>query len=97
MKKLLLVLLIVPFLFGCTIQRKPVDDMFPQMTYLEVYNGGSMIASYEGRVEIKMGSMKNKNFYGEDFILEVYEIYVDGHYVETFIDSEAMAFRFKVY
>lgn len=95
MKKLLLVLLIVPFLFGCSIKRKPVDDMFPQMTYLEVYNGSLMIASYEGLVEIKMGSMKNMNVFGEDFILEVYEIYVDGHYVETFIDSESMAFRFK--
>lgn len=97
MKKLLLVLLIVPFLFGCTIQRKPVDDMFPQMTYLEVYNGGSMIASYEGRVEIKMGSKKNKNFYGEDFILEVYKIYVNNQYVETLIDSESMAFKYKEY
>lgn len=97
MKKLLLLLLIVPILFGCSLKRRPVDGMFPKMKYLEVYNGGTMIASYEGLIEVRMGSMKNIHIFGEDFILEVYKIYVNGEYVETFIDSEAMAFRFIDY
>lgn len=93
MKKILLMLAILLF-FGCSVERKPVNDMFPQMSYLEVWNGGTLISTYTGNITVEMGSMKNVNIFGEDFVLEIYNIYIDGVYMDTFVDSEAMAFRF---
>ena len=97
MKKNLIVgLLILASIFcSCTIKRYSVDKMFPIMSYLEVYNGGTCIGQYEGNIQVKMGSMCNTNIYGHDFILEYYEVYVNGKYVESFIDSDAMAFKYK--
>ena len=82
-------------LMGCTFNRKPVSTMFPDMSHLEVYNGGTCIAEYDGLITITMGSIGNYNAYGHDFVLEYYEIYLNGNYVESFIDSDAMAFKFR--
>lgn len=92
----LTVVLVIALTFAsCTLKRAPMENMFPAMTHLEVYNAGECIGNYDGYVQLKMGSISNNNVYGHDFILEYYEVYVDGRYIESFVDSDAMAFKYK--
>lgn len=80
---------------GLNIERQS-KDMFPKMTKLEVFNGGQSILFLEvtnqSYIEIRMSGVSNHNGAGRNFYLERYDVYVDGNYITTIIDSEAMAF-----
>lgn len=100
MKKLFKLLLILGFIFtitSCNVTNKMRDGDTPFSTvptHIEFWNGGTCIGSYDNAT-VRVSSVHNSRLLGAPITWYYYEIYADGFCVDTIIDSEALAIKYK--
>ncbi len=99
MKKLFLILLVSMVCFtGCmnvTKETKNGTTPFPTFpTHIEFWNGGACIAEYDDAVVI-VKTAYNTFWVGEPITWYIYEVHQGGAVVDTIIDSEALAIKFR--
>lgn len=99
MKKIFLIsfLLISISLTSCNITNKMGNGDIPlpaNPTHIEFYNGGTCIGSYDNAI-VKVASVRNTRLIGADITWYYYEIYVNSQIVDTIVDSEALAIKYK--
>lgn len=99
MKKIFLIsfLFISISLTSCNITNKMSNGDTPlpaSPTHIEFYNGGTCIGSYDNAI-VKVASVRNTRFVGADITWYYYEIYVNNQIVDTIVDSESLAIKYK--
>lgn len=91
-----LVMIITGFA-GCNVTNEMSDGNTPfstRPTTIEFWNGGTKIAEYENAC-VNVASVCNDRLIGASITWYYYEIEVDGVIVDTIIDSEALAIKYK--
>ena len=100
MSKLFIVLSLVIIVIGlasCNVTNEMVDSDTPfstRPTTIEFWNGGAKIAEYENAC-VKVTSVRNERLIGASITWYYYEIEVDGVIVDTIVDSESLAIKYK--
>ena len=97
-KKLPLFIFLVTVCFtGCNITNKMGNGDTPlpsKPTHVEFYNGGACIASYDNAV-VYVSSVHNSRLVGANITWYYYEVVVNGEVIDTIIDSESLAIKYK--
>lgn len=97
MKKIIFLALIAILFASCNVtnQMSSGDTPFTTVpTHIEFWNGGTCIGSYDNAT-IRVASVYNTRMLGADITWYYYEVYVNGEAVDTIIDSEALAIKYK--
>lgn len=98
--KIFIVLSLVIIVSGfasCNVTNEMGDSDTPfstRPTTIEFWNGGTKIAEYEN-ARVNVASVLNERFIGESITWYYYEVEVDGVIVDTIIDSESLAIKYK--
>lgn len=100
MSKFFIVLFMVVSVIGfssCNVTNKMGDNNTPfptRPTTIEFWNGGTKIAEYENAC-VHVSSVLNSRLVGANITWYYYEIEVDGVIVDTIVDSESLAIKYK--